>query len=41
VGGWLATRFAVKKGHAWIRAFVMIMVVIFAAKLLVDSLFSK
>ncbi|MCI0694394.1 TSUP family transporter [candidate division KSB1 bacterium] len=41
VGGWLATRFAVRKGHAWIRAFVIIMVVIFAAKLLVDSLFSK
>lgn len=41
VGGWLATRFAVKKGHAWIRAFVIVMVVVFSAKLLVDSLFSK
>jgi uncharacterized protein len=41
VGGWLATRFAVKKGHAWIRVFVLIMVVVFAAKLLIDSLFSN
>ncbi len=40
-GGWLATRFAVKKGHAWIRGFVVIMVVVFAAKLLLDSLFLK
>jgi uncharacterized membrane protein YfcA len=40
-GGWIGTHFAVKKGHAWIRAFVMIMVIVFAAKLLMDSLLSK
>lgn len=38
-GGWLATRFAVKKGHAWIRGFVIVMVIIFSAKLLYDSFF--
>jgi hypothetical protein len=38
VGALLATRFAVTKGHAWIRAFVIITVILFAAKLLVDSL---
>jgi uncharacterized membrane protein YfcA len=38
-GGWLATRFADKKGHAWIRAFVIVMVIIFSAKLLYDSFF--
>ncbi|MDZ7361828.1 MAG: TSUP family transporter [candidate division KSB1 bacterium] len=37
-GGWLGTRFAVKKGHDWIRAFVVVMGVIFAVKLLWDSL---
>jgi hypothetical protein len=37
-GAWLATHFAVTKGHAWIRAFVIITVVLFAAKLLLDSL---
>jgi hypothetical protein len=36
-GGWLGTRFAVKKGHDWIRAFVMVMGVIFAVKLLWNS----
>lgn len=41
VGGWLSTRFAVRKGHAWVRAFVMMMVAIFAAKLLLDSFFSE
>jgi len=37
-GGWLGTRFAVKKGHDWIRVFVIMMVIIFAGKLLWDSL---
>jgi hypothetical protein len=37
-GAWLAAKFAVTKGHAWIRAFVIITVVLFAAKLLLDSL---
>ena len=37
-GGWAATFVAVKKGHAWIRGFVLVMVVIFAAKLTFDSL---
>ncbi|MGH7600395.1 MAG: sulfite exporter TauE/SafE family protein [bacterium] len=40
-GAWLGTRFAVRKGHVWIRAFVIVMVLIFSAKLLVDSLLSK
>jgi uncharacterized membrane protein YfcA len=39
VGGWLVIRFAVKKGHAWICGFVIVMVIIFSAKLLYDSLF--
>ena len=38
VGGWVGTRFSVKKGHNWIRAFVIVMVVIFSAKLLWDSM---
>jgi uncharacterized membrane protein YfcA len=37
LGGWIATKFAVKKGHNWIRAFVIVMVIVFAVKLLVDS----
>jgi uncharacterized membrane protein YfcA len=36
-GGLVATRFAVKKGHEWIRVFVIVMVVVFAAKLFWDS----
>lgn len=36
-GGLLSTRLAVKKGHQWIRAFVVVMVIIFSAKLLLDS----
>lgn len=40
-GGWVGTRFSVKKGHHWIRAFVIVMVVIFSAKLLWDSLFTQ
>ena len=39
--GWVGTRFSVKKGHHWIRAFVIVMVVIFSAKLLWDSLFTQ
>jgi len=39
LGAFLATRVAVRKGHGWIRAFVIVMVVIFAGKLLFDSLF--
>lgn len=40
LGGWMATHVAVKKGHAWIRGFVIVMVVLFAAKLIVDSLYT-
>lgn len=39
VGGYWASHVAVKKGHGWIRGFVVISVVFFAAKLLYDSLF--
>ncbi len=35
-GAWIATHFAVKKGHAWVRGFVIVMVVIFALKLLLE-----
>jgi hypothetical protein len=38
IGGWVGTRLSVKKGHNWIRAFVIVMVVVFSAKLLWDSL---
>ena len=38
LGGFVATRVAVKKGHAWIRGFVVVMVIIFAAKLVLDSI---
>jgi len=37
-GGWVGTHFAVKKGHNWIRAFVIVMVVVFSIKLLWDSM---
>lgn len=37
IGGWAATFVAVKKGHAWIRGFVLLMAVIFAIKLTFDS----
>ncbi len=37
LGGWLATRFAVKKGHNWIRGFVIITVIMFSLQLLIDS----
>jgi hypothetical protein len=36
-GGWLGTRIAVTKGHGWIRGFVIITILCFAAKLLFDS----
>jgi hypothetical protein len=41
IGGLLATRLAVKKGHHWIRAFVIAMVMVLSIKLLWDSLFAK
>jgi uncharacterized membrane protein YfcA len=37
LGGLLATRIAVKKGHNWIRAFVIVMIIVFSIKLLWDS----
>ncbi len=37
LGGVLATRVAVRKGHTWIRGFVMTMVLVFAIKLVWDS----
>jgi uncharacterized membrane protein YfcA len=37
LGGWLATRFAVKKGHDWIRGFVIVTVIVFSIQLLIDS----
>lgn len=37
-GAWLSSHVAVRKGHAWIRGFVLVMVVVFAAKLVWDSL---
>lgn len=37
LGGWTGTHVAVKKGHTWIRGFVIVTVVIFAVKLVADS----
>lgn len=37
IGAWWGSKAAVNKGHKWVRGFVIIMVVIFAAKLLFDS----
>jgi len=34
VGGWLGARLAVAKGHDWIRKLVLVVVVLFAARLL-------
>ena len=34
VGGWIATHYAVKKGHEWIKRFVIITVLVFALRLL-------
>lgn len=33
-GGWIATHYAVKKGHDWIKRFVIITVLVFALRLL-------
>lgn len=38
LGGYIGTKFAVKKGHAWIRGFVIVIVIVFALYLLWDSL---
>lgn len=38
LGGWLATRLAVKKGHEWIRGFVIVAVIVFSIQLVIDSL---
>jgi uncharacterized membrane protein YfcA len=37
LGGWLATRYAIQKGHDWIRGFVMVTVIVFSLQLLIDS----
>ena len=34
LGGWLGTRLAISKGHAWIRRLVLVVVVLFALRLL-------
>ena len=34
VGGWLGARLAVAKGHDWIRKLVLVVVVLFAGRLL-------
>ena len=34
LGGWLGTRLAIAKGHAWIRRLVLVVVVLFALRLL-------
>lgn len=34
IGGWVGTHFAVKKGHEWIKRFVIVTVLIFALRLL-------
>lgn len=36
LGGWIATHFAVKKGHDWIKRFVVVTVLIFALRLLLS-----
>ncbi len=40
-GGWLGTHVAVKKGHEWVRAFVSVVVVLFALQLLAESFFGR
>jgi hypothetical protein len=35
IGGWLAAHLAVKKGHAWIKRFVSLTIILFAVKLLI------
>jgi len=34
LGGWIATHYAVKKGHEWIKRFVIVTVLVFAMRLL-------
>jgi uncharacterized protein len=34
LGGWLGTRLTISKGHAWIRRLVLVVVVLFAVRLL-------
>ena len=34
LGGWIATHYAVKKGHDWIKRFVIVTVLVFAFRLL-------
>ncbi len=34
LGAWLATRFAVDKGAAWVRRFVIVVILVAAAQLL-------
>jgi len=34
LGGWIATHYAVKKGHDWIKRFVIVTVLVFAMRLL-------
>lgn len=34
LGGWIGTHYAVKKGHEWIKRFVIVTVLIFAVRLL-------
>jgi len=34
LGGWIATHYAVKKGHEWIKRFVIVTVLVFALRLL-------
>ncbi len=37
IGGWAGTHVAVKKGHHWIRRFVIAAVLVFSGKLIFDS----
>lgn len=37
LGGYIGTKFAVKKGHTWIRGFVIVTVIVFAFYLMWDS----
>ena len=39
LGGFLATKVAVKKGHTWIRIFLIVVGVAFSGKLLIDTFF--
>ncbi|MDZ7268114.1 MAG: sulfite exporter TauE/SafE family protein [candidate division KSB1 bacterium] len=38
LGGYLGTRYTVRKGHAWIRGFVVVVVIAFSLYLMWDSL---